>query len=1058
MLGFLSELSELTKAFVLVLSISLVAILISLWTGGLAATVVVSGTIISILTITKGVWDTDYGYKTSVRLASLGIIYLLAVSQPEWKTYVNPLLEPIANIVGFSVLLDKLPEDTPSISTLVVVVIGICLINYWIRDTTAMKEHPVPLEKEFPEKPYKQRLKSFCGVLLDDINRLDRETNWRTNWSVEYYTPLDAEVEVRSRNKRLRKITDLLTAIRSDRTSQVFLVIGDPGSGKSVALRKLCRDLLKESEKTGKVPLYINLREWQPKQKWTEENPPTVEELYDFVIYNLKSRGDIFINDFIDLYFKKMFDHGRLFFILDSFDEMPGVLDVNEGSWLIDKLSDVIYRFLAGTNESRGVLVSRIFRRPTSNFDAKTILEIRPFTERKIIESFEKSLKSNEPLIQRLFKERPDLVPIARNPFTAALISDYVKDYNDLPANQAELYSSYINKRFDSYSCQEKLEEKKLTKEQVIQGAIDIADVMFTTENVGIEAPINDLKEKLQLRNYSYYEVEKIIDILKYAKLGRVGSGRENRFSFVHRRFNEYFVVQQLIKHLDRVPKDAIPTDSRWRDALVLYCEVIEEIEAKKIANFCWSEIEPVVEGHINMDDPRFLRMLYCLRFLKEAFISRRECLDDFRDKLTIFVEYSVVLPHNLLLKKFAVEAVGLLKDEDVDRIIVEALNLDNSWISETAINSCRHLPEISDDLKNNIMAYLEIFDIYTLYRMRKDLLFSFKLSNGFDAIANFLRWRIVDIYCFTIGAILIFILSPLITFLMIFVVWFLRIIFNMLSWRIFSDNKRRLYTHIYLYILSLIIFYYFYFINDYTFLDVLVNYLSLDNYFVLDNSSDLYQYPIYLPIIFFVDKLFVLRDNVFFFIFFFIFVLILPIYQGLFFIVFPVIKSFNQFSVWKKDFSSIKKNGCFYFILFFIIISGPVFLGLLFYFYVKILPFLLDFILLNKGIFELLYKVILIMFFMYIISLFYLKLIPNIKDQLKLKKILKLNINSISRERIANELRTYKTAGGRLKYIEYLQNQKIKPNGEWTSEGLPNFNDDEASILLAKLEEKWLF
>ena len=243
MLEFLRDLSETTKAFFFVLLISLLAILISLWTGGLAATALVSGTIISILTITKDIWGSDYGDKTTVRLASLGIIYLLAISQPGWKTYVNPLLEPINNIIpGFSVLLDKLPEDTPSISTLLVVVIGICLINYWMRDTTAMKEHPVPLEKEFSEKKYNQRFKSFCGVLLDDINRLDRETNW----SAEYYTPLDAEVEVQSRNRRLRKVTDLLTAIRSDPSSQVFLVIGDPGSGKSVALRKLCRDLLKE--------------------------------------------------------------------------------------------------------------------------------------------------------------------------------------------------------------------------------------------------------------------------------------------------------------------------------------------------------------------------------------------------------------------------------------------------------------------------------------------------------------------------------------------------------------------------------------------------------------------------------------------------------------------------------------------------------------------------------------------------------------------------------------------------------------------------------------------
>ena len=310
MLEFLSDLSEKYKTLIVILPIAVLSILISFWTSGLVAALLVLVTITRILIITKDIWGSEYDAKTSVRLASLGIIYLLAVSKSGWKTCVNQLVEPIKNIIPvFSDLLDKLPgetlSDSLSNSILIIAFIAVSFINWCIRDTTAMKEHPVPLDKEFPEKTYKQRFKSFCGVLLDDINRIDRETNW----SVEYYTPLDAEVEVRSSNKRLRKITDLLTAIRSDRTSQVFLVIGDPGSGKSVALRKLCRDLLKESEKTGKVPLYINLREWQPKQKWTEENPPTVEGLYDFVICNLESRGDIFIRDFINFYFKKMFDH-----------------------------------------------------------------------------------------------------------------------------------------------------------------------------------------------------------------------------------------------------------------------------------------------------------------------------------------------------------------------------------------------------------------------------------------------------------------------------------------------------------------------------------------------------------------------------------------------------------------------------------------------------------------------------------------------------------------------------------------------------------------------------
>jgi Cdc6-like AAA superfamily ATPase len=161
-----------------------------------------------------------------------------------------------------------------------------------------------------------------------DLKKIDMDTNW----SDRLFTPLDAEVEVQSGFRRFKKVTDLLSAIRSDRISKVFLVLGDPGSGKSVSLRKLCGELLQESTQTGKAAIYINLREWDSKKNWTEETPPSVNDLYDFVVQNLKSRGTRDTSDFIDKFFHKLFESGRLFIILDSFDEIPSVLDVSEDS------------------------------------------------------------------------------------------------------------------------------------------------------------------------------------------------------------------------------------------------------------------------------------------------------------------------------------------------------------------------------------------------------------------------------------------------------------------------------------------------------------------------------------------------------------------------------------------------------------------------------------------------------------------------------------------------------------------------------------------------------
>lgn len=91
-----------------------------------------------------------------------------------------------------------------------------------------------------------------------------------------------------------------------------FLVLGSPGAGKSVVLRKLCQDLEQEVPRTGKIPVYINLREWHVAEKWSETNPPTVQQLRDFILENLKSR-DIVTSKFFHEYFDRMYETGRLF-------------------------------------------------------------------------------------------------------------------------------------------------------------------------------------------------------------------------------------------------------------------------------------------------------------------------------------------------------------------------------------------------------------------------------------------------------------------------------------------------------------------------------------------------------------------------------------------------------------------------------------------------------------------------------------------------------------------------------------------------------------------------
>ncbi|HQU84507.1 MAG TPA: NACHT domain-containing protein [Pyrinomonadaceae bacterium] len=990
LLDLFSSLSERGKLFIIVFFSSLIAILLSLLVGGwLATSIVIIPTIIGILQATKGVWTPEGGSKSKVGIASLGIALVTVISSPFWKSYIESLLEPIYE--QYPTLRDKLPTEAPTIATLVFIAAVILIVNYFARDKSAMKEHTTPLEKEFPEKEYKKLLDSFSGVLLDDLNKIDRETNW----SAEFFTPLEAEVEIKSGTKRLKKITDLLTAIRSDRKSRVFLVLGDPGSGKSVALRKLCRDLLSEVKRTGKIPLYVNLREWENHENWTEDNPPTVQQLYDFVLSNLKNRGDVFVNEFLDKYFKKMFENGRLFIVLDSFDEIPFVMDVDEKSWLIDSLSDVIYRFLAGMNESRGILASRIFRRPTDKFDAKTIFEIRPFTEKKIVESLQKSLYYDENLINLLFNERQEFISVARNPFSAALIASYAKEHNNtLPQTQSELYSSYIERRLES--CRERMEKKKLTAEKVFKVAVEIADVMLTTKNLGLEASRGELRQAIQDKS-----VDDVIDILKYARLGRLGGGDEQRFSFVHRRFNEYFVVQRLIELPNKIPQDAIPTDSRWRDALVLYCEVASEAEARKIADYCWSEISKLAENDIDLNDPQYLRSVHCLRFIKEAFRARLDCIDSFRSELADFILEQINEDNNLLSIKLSVEAVGLLEEKDIDSALVKALKINNNWINETAIKSCHYLPSLSKELKNNIIEHFNSIRLLKFYEKRKEILFSLNLSSVFDDIRTFCYWRLVDCYLLFLVAAFLFIIRPILGFIFITSIILTQYtkIYN------FADIRLSL-------IIVLAIFIEFPFSVENVQIESILRVMR-SSFFPVDSDTRWYFIVIAIPwfeVYYFMPNIKDLRS------------------------------SLNL--LWKELENTLKK-----FTLRIIITLLSI--GILAYLLILILDYMPksfnNYIIIFGGI------VLLGVLFVFLFT--YLSII--VKDYLLLVKI-KKNLDT-NREIISQNFYRFRRSEAKLKYVRVLQNQAIKPKGNWLDGKIPNHENDEASTLLAQLEEKWL-
>lgn len=384
-----SKMSANHKFVIAIVLIALAVVLSAMYTSGIMAVFFSALILVLIYILRPLVMPAGYGANKIRTLSILGALGVVA-SWGAWSETVNLILSKVWDDPQFySVPLwvkSIRIGGQPSVYLLLFLFGVILVVNYFMRDKSISGGHPTPLEKDFPEDSFQRKLDAFCAALNQDLVTIDRASNW----SPEYYTELQAEVEVLSANgvTSRRKIVNLQEAIKKDRKSQLFLILGVPGAGKSVALRKLARDMLSEASRTNRVPIYINLREWIP----TEADDGcraqfNLKDLEDFVVDNVKRRGDVFTEEFVDLYFRPLWRSGRLFFIFDSFDEISELLDADEDSNVINSLSNVLSRFISTHPASRGVLSSRVFRRPTQSFLAQKVLEIRPLSESSILEA-----------------------------------------------------------------------------------------------------------------------------------------------------------------------------------------------------------------------------------------------------------------------------------------------------------------------------------------------------------------------------------------------------------------------------------------------------------------------------------------------------------------------------------------------------------------------------------------------------------------------------------------------------------------------------------------------
>lgn len=200
-----------------------------------------------------------------------------------------------------------------------------------------------------------RRRQQFCLVLRSDLDSIAKAENWNDQW----FTDLEAEVEaeggyysnkvsrfLKRRSNGIRRVPSLVQAIQSS-TERCMLLVGDPGSGKSIAFRHLARTLADAGTRSRlnqfTVPLYINLKELP----FCEPEALNADYIEQFVLEHVR-RGDSDTAAYVREHWKEYKEQGVWLFLFDSFDEIPAVLHAPNGSQAISAHSQALRQFMDG--------------------------------------------------------------------------------------------------------------------------------------------------------------------------------------------------------------------------------------------------------------------------------------------------------------------------------------------------------------------------------------------------------------------------------------------------------------------------------------------------------------------------------------------------------------------------------------------------------------------------------------------------------------------------------------------------------------------------------------
>lgn len=380
------------------------------------------------------------------------------------------------------------------------------------------------------------------------------------------------------------RIKDLAKELRKVRT---MVVLGEPGSGKSVCLRQLAADICDQEvgrwERPQTIPIYVEMETYEG---WKNDKPDEPQPVLEFLKESLRSRNEEpYVRMAMNL--EQVLEQGRATVVFDALDEMPP----ESSHQRYQALSKFVRDYGHPTGGNRLIFSCRILDRNSDFETGKLRVVIDSFDKGRIREFIHLRIP-NDSMAKELtnrIEADPALLSLVSNPFLLWALTYIYSDSKD--ASLERLTRGTLIKKFAT-----KLLENRATQHQE---DLALAGGMETLEEFLSElAFLLHSRSSLQSLWQKYPQWSLLFKLARRAHiLSKANQGAREvaeamppklkpsiRPRFTHHRLQECFAAKELARKLDnQEPLQHYLENIWWQETVLIAIGIAKD--ARPILN-----------------------------------------------------------------------------------------------------------------------------------------------------------------------------------------------------------------------------------------------------------------------------------------------------------------------------------------------------------------------------------------------------------------------------------------------------------------------------------------